>query len=731
MFRTLTVATALLLGSVLQPVLALGLGELRLKSHLNQPFSAVIPITSLAPGEAESIRAELADNAAFARAGMERLAYLSTVDISVVTADSQPRIVLRSPSIAREPLIGLILEIRTSGGPRILREFTVLLDPPPANGAQVASDDSATDGTDATEATPAATPVPPAEPAAPAVPVHSPTYGPVKKGESLSTISVNFRPYPEMALGQVMSAFMAANPGLFPDGNFNNLAVGAVLQVPDPDTIRQTRDIVTARIAERPAPPPAEPAGGSPDETTQEEGEAAEGKAEPEAAPEPDPESEIGVDPEPSSAGEKAAAPPPNSAPAAPAPPPGVLTVDEIGTGPVPASVASGAAWVRPLLYPIVGLVALLLVLSFLRASHRRKVLRKQEEEAEREARLASQVPLSEQVLAGRLPRPAPAGEEGADSPAEPGRHRSSAVVPPSPAAAGLAGAAGTVLMSEGSVVSRFDSSTTRIDLDSDDPLAEAEFHQAYGLFDEAALMLQQALAKQPDRSDLSLKLAEIYYAAGRPTEFLQIAERLRPRLGKSDWVRIATMGKELFPTSALFAEAVPPAPDPATDLGAAGTAPVTEPGTAVRVDDGLSFSIEELELPLPEPRNPDADSGLDFDLGEFDLGDAEVRTDRPMPETVMDRRDFDLADGGGKGAEDQGLELDLGDIELLDFQPEPDSDVVGTGDDHATSLDLARAYVEMGDATTARSLLEHVTVSGSDEQKREAAQLLRRLAGK
>ena len=45
--------------------------------------------------------------------------------------------------------------------------------------------------------------------------------------------------------------------------------------------------------------------------------------------------------------------------------------------------------------------------------------------------------------------------------------------------------------------------------------------------------------------------------------------------------------------------------------------------------------------------------------------------------------------------------------------------------DEAATKLDLARAYIDMGDADGARSILEEVTAEGNPEQKKQAQDLV------
>ena len=44
--------------------------------------------------------------------------------------------------------------------------------------------------------------------------------------------------------------------------------------------------------------------------------------------------------------------------------------------------------------------------------------------------------------------------------------------------------------------------------------------------------------------------------------------------------------------------------------------------------------------------------------------------------------------------------------------------------DEAATKLDLAKAYIDMGDAEGARSILEEVALEGNEDQQRQAADL-------
>ena len=57
------------------------------------------------------------------------------------------------------------------------------------------------------------------------------------------------------------------------------------------------------------------------------------------------------------------------------------------------------------------------------------------------------------------------------------------------------------------------------------------------------------------------------------------------------------------------------------------------------------------------------------------------------------------------------------------------DFDFLGETDENATKLDLARAYIDMGDAEGARDILNEVLSEGSDEQQGEAKELLSRVS--
>ncbi len=100
-------------------------------------------------------------------------------------------------------------------------------------------------------------------------------------------------------------------------------------------------------------------------------------------------------------------------------------------------------------------------------------------------------------------------------------------------------------------------SSESAVNLDQGDPLAEADFHMAYGLYDQAADLVRIALEREPDRRDLRLKLLEIYFVWGNKDAFLQTAKGLeatRDRAPAGEWDKIVIMGKQICPDEPLFA---------------------------------------------------------------------------------------------------------------------------------------------------------------------------------
>nr|MBP9156100.1 fimbrial protein FimV [Xanthomonadales bacterium] len=122
----LSLAVALALGS--NAALALGLGGINVKSELNEPLRAEIPVYVSSPAEAESLRVELAAGAEFARVGLDINDIAVPLEFDVgKNARGEPVILVKSNQAIREPTLTFLVEVNWSNG-RFLREYSVLLE---------------------------------------------------------------------------------------------------------------------------------------------------------------------------------------------------------------------------------------------------------------------------------------------------------------------------------------------------------------------------------------------------------------------------------------------------------------------------------------------------------------------------------------------------------------------------------------------------------------------------
>lgn len=130
MMRKLALSVAL--ASLSSAAMALGFGEIRLHSGLNQNLNADIPLVSVGGVDLDSIKVKLASSADFARVGAERLLMLDGLQFKVVERNGRPVVEVRSKNSLKEPFLDFVVEMNWPQG-RVLRQFTLLLDPPVFN----------------------------------------------------------------------------------------------------------------------------------------------------------------------------------------------------------------------------------------------------------------------------------------------------------------------------------------------------------------------------------------------------------------------------------------------------------------------------------------------------------------------------------------------------------------------------------------------------------------------
>jgi pilus assembly protein FimV len=315
------------------------------------------------------------------------------------------------------------------------------------------------------------------------------------------------------------------------------------------------------------------------------------------------------------------------------------------------------------------------------------------------------------------------------------------------------------------------------IHTDEVDPIAEAEVYLAYGRDETAEEILKEAIVKNPQREELKVKLLEIYHQRNDVNAFETLAEELYAQTGGKGgkhWDKVTEMGRKLDPENPMFkggkpgarpaaasavaaaATAAPGMADTLSSLEAqtTGTTSAAAFGQTARDSETFDFDMGETEVAQAQATSAD----FDLDLGATEPASAAESID--FGATLKMDQPLDLGAGAARESVDSGLEtLDFNadtQDNVIDFAPsrpgapaaEPalaESDValgalvegVPTGapateegglqqwDETATKLDLAKAYIDMGDAEGARSILDEVLAEGNDQQKKQARDLV------
>ena len=285
------------------------------------------------------------------------------------------------------------------------------------------------------------------------------------------------------------------------------------------------------------------------------------------------------------------------------------------------------------------------------------------------------------------------------------------------------------------------------IHTDEVDPVAEAEVYLAYGRDETAEEILKEAMVKNPDRHELKLKLLEIYHQRNDVAAFETLAEELYAALGGRGgkmWEKVEEMGRKLNPENPMFRGGAPAkASVPSAAMGVGiphdREPPATTPKTETAGDfdfDIASPAAGGFAAAMPPS---DARVGAETSFESLDMGNA---ADNAI--------DFDI---GGKDEAATGFEVGAPSVAApasneIKWEPEPVAapvaapDVVldatppaGEGqvsaqwDETATKLDLAKAYIDMGDAEGARSILQEVMTEGNEAQKKQAQDLSAQIA--
>lgn len=277
--KTAVAAAAIaLLGLSTTGAWALSLGRITVQSALGEPLRAEIDVSEINAEEASSLIAKVASPQAFANAGLEYNQAIANLQATLQRRpDGRAYLQLNSNRPINDPFVDMIMEVSWSSG-RILRDYTMLFDPPalrkPAPAAptlpQVTTAPAPVTPAAAVAPSPApaeapraevARPAPTPRPAVTATPTPAPkapavtaTPAPsdeakrvvVKTGDTASKIANSTKPA-GVSLDQMLVALLRANPDAFIHNNINRIRSGAVMQVP---TAEQAQAISAAEATQ-------------------------------------------------------------------------------------------------------------------------------------------------------------------------------------------------------------------------------------------------------------------------------------------------------------------------------------------------------------------------------------------------------------------------------------------------------------------------------------------------
>ncbi|PLX57075.1 MAG: hypothetical protein C0629_04035 [Chromatiales bacterium] len=711
------------------PAWGLALGDIDLKSNLNQPFRAEITVDGANRDDVTGLTVQLASRAAFDRLGLDYPEYLQGFNLRTeLRPDGNAVVIVTSSASVTEPFVTILVEAVWARG-RLLREYTVFLDPPtfvaPAPApAPVQAPSTATESR--TTGTVVRQPPPPAPRAAPAdQPAGQPFDAPgdsyrVQRNDTLWKIADRYRPDTSVSVNQMMMAIYEANPNAFMGQNINLVRAGSILRIPDRSAVtaisasQANAEVArqydewrsgsaysapsepVARLELRPPSEESSPGvGGQPvtgdAELTKEnvelrdelagvrdeleetqrllqlrDEEMAQLQQRLQAIEEA--ESEVVAPVSPAQPEELAPQPEPaaeTETPPAPVQPAARLAqpaADESLFGKVISFVTA------PLFLILLGLgvivAALLAVLRRRRAATEEFVepwdsagqaaddssltgqtqtltelpVRARGEESivveegvSAEDTGSMEIPVFEPrtdatgsfelpdfettaETTGSLELPTFDDLGAAETPAEPLPE-----VKPGKAEISAIDELSNTIME-------------RLGQDQGDPIGEADFHMAYGLYDQAADVVRSALNKAPERHDLRAKLAEIYFVWGNKDQFLQSAQKLfdtRDEGADSDWDKILIMGKQIAPEEPIFSGELRSSGEEPVDLALEATAvapPVDlslaeEDQGSVDLDfgDALETGGDTRETPVLTDTGAVAEEKIWADAGEDD----------------------------------------------------------------------------------------------------------------
>jgi pilus assembly protein FimV len=755
---------------------ALDLGQIQVKSALGQPLLAEIPLHSSHPADLRNLKVQLASGEDFARAGIAGGRTTLPLDFKVVDLGNGNQVIrITSNAAVNDPYLDLLLQLDGAAG-KSVREYTLLLDPPGAAGgapAYTQAPAAATRAAPVQRTAPSQVPAPAPAPRASAA--ANGNYGPVQRGQTLSTIARDAVPGADV--NQVMLAFKRANPDAFYRDNINALKSGEVLRVPTREEIQSTER--AAAIAEVRRENSDWRANATSMPTTVADGAT---RASASSAPASQASSADRLALVPASAGKSAS------------------STDAKATAALKQDLLRSQENIANLQQQSSDLKDQLKELADINSKNKRLLALKDNQIAELQAKLAAAgkasgvaaapsapadatgtpakveaVPPAPASTAHGAPAPAslaaasttavataavtPAKTEAASAKPKPASHRP-AVKPaprPSPAVqpwymqpvAWLAAAGVVVLLLLLALLGRR-KKTGKLPAAGSSSLADrfaATPPAEYGGDDVDQNELLDQLAEHPDDVGLHLELVSLYYSRRDVEHFEAAAEAMHAHIvdpQQEEWQDVVHMGEDLTPGHPLFAHHDDAPGDdetqvrPAFDIDHYGEEPQDDetafaplappaPASPKKVSE-YNFNFQLTPTPAPgQAEAPVAPYTEQWSNDGFDES-APAAPESLMPESTRDT--FESADDAVDQGADEPVSTWKFETEEETHPTESLSSENGaelgefSDDPVDTKLDLARAYMDMGDADGARAMLDEVLREGTQMQ-RDVAQRL------
>jgi len=768
-------------GLIAVPLLAnaAGLGRLSVTSALGQPLAAEIELFAADKAELDSLSANLASDQAFRDARVDFAPVLSSLRFTVEKKpDGRAVLKVTSSRPVTDPFIDLLVELNWASG-RLVREYTMLLDPPGMGAPQTVAPVAVTPAqTPVAKPAPAPAPQAATAPAAakaapptvaskpvPAPPLEAPDRVTVKRGDTLSGIASRVRPE-GVSLEQTLLGLYRENTQAF-DGNVNRLKAGKTLNVPSAEQVAAIPQQEAVRELKLQAD----------DWRAYRQKLAGTVSAAPEAKAAPDQASSGKITPKVQ-----------DRAKPAPEAQRDVVKLSKAA----PPAVAGKAGEARALQEKLRAQEedATAREKALQESGRRVAMLEKQVQDMQKLADMKEKARADAAVPAPPAPAPAPAPAPVETKPAPvPAPVVPVVKAPPvSPesaenwfdpllanplywggglAALGLGGVlwwmmasggrrrkANTTLedslltggdvrpntvigAASGGSVNTGDTSFLTdfsqaglgtIDTHDVDPIAEAEVYMAYGRNAQAEEILKEAINKNPDRHEIRVKLLEIYAAQRNTSAFESVAGELFAAIGGKTsplWDKACEMGRSIDPTNPLYggeqSSAAPAATVAATDAVAGGAVTFADEfaSESAAVEPTVApVEIEAVAEPVLEAVS--AGAPMEFESAGHVLNfDAQPEV-AAAPETGYVEMDtlglnFDLPDLDVPATSDDALKLDLG----LEEDNGPDSKFDFSGLD----LDLGEAGgndLELDEVGTKLDLARAYVEMGDKEGARE-----------